>query len=383
MKKVISCLILLLVLVSCNKPNLNGHYHLEWGNRSSYQTWNIKDNRLRINDSVCNDKNLICYGMPVKFKGDTIFVPWVDTDYAAKYQIDKNGTIIMTTNYDNDYDTLRLIPKENCLTSNVYFNQKTKNQLNNFNLLSNSMMYGKSVLPKNYKNELIIGKSEEKVVYIFNDNVLNFNSKTDSYNLEKSTDKNELWIHIDEKIKLNEVIPILKEIHQKGYSIFFTSKERLENNEQVRVLEKSIINIDQKDTSYILNSCEYCEKHPTQKIDSIVKFTVFDMDSCLVNDKIIAVHRIRNYTSKFLGQNRNTRLSSEIQLEINSKILFKDYLEIITELDFVNKELSDITYYHGKDDPDQKEILEQQNLLQPNKLHLEFPLRIQETIKPF
>ena len=57
--------------------------------------------------------------------------------------------------------------------------------------------------------------------------------------------------------------------------------------------------------------------------------------------------------------------------------------KVISELDFVNKELSDITYYHGKDDPDQKEILEKQNSLQPNKLYLEFPLRIQEIIKPF
>ena len=137
MKKVISFLILLLVLVSCNKPNLNGHYHLEWGNRSSFQTWNIKNNRIRINDSVCDDRKQICYGMPIKFKGDSIFVPWVDTDYAAKYKIDRKGTITMTTNYNDNYDTLRLFPKENCLTYDGYFNQKTKNQLNNFNLLSN------------------------------------------------------------------------------------------------------------------------------------------------------------------------------------------------------------------------------------------------------
>lgn len=382
MKKVISCLILLLVLVSCNKPNLNGHYHLEWGNRSSFQTWNIKNNRIRINDSVCDDRKQICYGMPIKFKGDSIFVPWVDTDYAAKYQIDKKGTITMTTNYNDNYDTLRLFPKENCLTYDGYFNQKTKNQLNNFNLLSNSMMYGKSVLPKNYKNELIIGKSEEKVVYIFNDKVLNFNSKTDSYNLEKSTDKNELWIHIDEKIKLNEVTPILKEIHQKGYSIFFSSKERLENNEQVRVLEKSIVNIDQKDNSYVLNSCEYCEKHPTQKIDSIVKFTVFDMDSCIVNDKMTDFFQLRNHTVRFLKQNRTTRLNSQIQLEINSKILFKDYIELMTEIDFVNNELLGTTY-RDSTDIDYKIINEKQFSYNRKDLEFEFPLRIKEIIKPF
>lgn len=360
MKKTIFYSILTFVFFSCNKPNLNGHYHLEWGNRTSFQTWNIRNNRLKINDSVCDDKKQICYGMPIKFKGDSIFVPWVDIDYAAKYQIDEKGKILMTTNYGNDYDTLKLTLKENCLTFDAYFKQKTKKLISNFNLLSNSMMYGKSVLPKNYNNELIIGKSDEKVVYIFNDKVLNFNSETKSYDLEKSADKNKLWIHIDKKIKLDEVTSILKEIHKKGYSVFFSSKEKLENNEQVRVLDKSIKNINKKGDSFILNSCEYCDNHPTQKIDSIIKYTVFDMDSCLVNDKTTNFFQLRKQTVRFLKQNRTTRLKSQIQLEINSNMLFKDYLELMTELDFVNKELQGTT-----------------------ELDLEFPLRIKEIIKPF
>jgi hypothetical protein len=57
--------------------------------------------------------------------------------------------------------------------------------------------------------------------------------------------------------------------------------------------------------------------------------------------------------------------------------------KVINELDYNNIKISKIIYYYGKDDPDQKEILDNQNSNKTDKLHLEFPLRIQETIKPF
>jgi hypothetical protein len=60
---------------------------LNGGNRSSFQTWNIKNSRMRINDSVCSDKKEICYEMPIEFKKDSIYVPWVDFIFEAKYHI--------------------------------------------------------------------------------------------------------------------------------------------------------------------------------------------------------------------------------------------------------------------------------------------------------
>lgn len=382
MKKVISCLILLLVLVSCNKPNLNGHYHLEWGNRSSFQTWNIKNNRIRINDSVCDDRKQICYGMPIKFKGDSIFLPWVDTDYAAKYQIDRKGTITMTTNYNDNYDTLRLFPKENCINSEAYLNKKASNLKSSFDLVS--LYYNthrESDFPKNAQNELIIGKKDGIPFYIFNDKLLEFSNQ--SFNISKPNKSKEIWIYIDIKVQFKEVVVILKELVDKKYKIYFTSKDENENNEQVIIFKKSIAKIDKNENATIINTCEYCEKHPTKKIDSVLNFKIFGKDSCLVNNEITDFHQLRKYTARFMGQNRSTRLKTQIQLEINSDILFENYFELLSDIEFLNKELSDITYYHGKDDPDQKEILDKQNSLQPNQLHLEFPLRIKEIIKPF
>lgn len=379
MKKLYLLLILISLITSCNSPKLNGHYHVEWGNISSFQTWNIENNRMRINKPVCSEIDSSCFNSKIYFKGDSIYIePWVDIYVRRKYYVDKKGIINLEGN-----PVLQLIPNQNCLFSDTYFNQKTKKQLVNFNLLSNSMMYGESVFPEKHENELIIGKSkEEKAIYIFNDKLLTFNVETKNYNLEKPSNGNDLWIHVDERMQLNEITPILKEIHKKGYQIFFSSKERTENDEQVRVLEKSIVSMQEKNDSYLITSCEYCEKHPTKKIDSILKFKIFNMDSCLVEHKITDFFQLRNHTVRFLKQNRTTRLNTQIQIEINSNILFKDYLELMTEIDFVNTELLG-TYYRDSTDIDFKEILNKQYRRNSKDLHLEFPLRIQEIIKPF
>lgn len=383
MKKGILIIFIISYLFSCDKPFLNGHYHVEWGNRTSFQTWNIKNNRIRINDSVCNDEKEICFGKKIEFKGDSIFVPWVDNIYAAKYKIKNNGTIILTTTiYSNKLDTLKLIPKENCITSKAYFRKKQFPELINFNLFKTYINSGKSVFPNKYENELIVVKKNGKPVYIFNDRKITFNENKKGFGIEKNPIKSNLWITVDDKVKLIEITDILKEVFDKGYKIYFSQKET-ENDEQIIVFKKSITNITIVKDKLILNVCEYCNKHPTKKLDSVLKYKIYDLDSCLVNNKITDFFQLRNYTSRFLGQNRTTRLNTKIELEINANILFKDYLEVMNELDFVNTELSSITYYHGINDPDQKHILEKQNSLEPNQLYLEFPLRMKEIIYPF
>jgi hypothetical protein len=49
-------------------------------------------------------------------------------------------------------------------------------------------MHGKSFLPKEYQNELIIGKVEEKLFSIFNNKLLIFNKN--SYKIKKVSKKN-------------------------------------------------------------------------------------------------------------------------------------------------------------------------------------------------
>ena len=379
MKKVISSLILLLVLVSCNKPNLNGHYHLEWGKDSNYQIWNIKNNSMKINEQVCSEIDTTCFLSSILFKGDSIFVfPYDHFIFEEKYQVGRNGTINIG---NNNSEQIKLTPKTNCINTDNYLNNKIKKVSNNFNLVSIYYTnHGESVFPNESKNELIIGKKDGFPFYILNNEVLKISNNT--FSLKNPIKEKDIWIHIDNKVKLKEVLIILKELIEKDYKIYFTSKDK-SNYEKIIIFKKSILEIIQKDNLTTINTCEYCEKHPTKKIDSVLNFKIFGKDSCLVNNEITDFYQLRKYTARFMGQNRSTRLKTQIQLEINSDILFENYFELLSDIEFLNKELSDITYYHGKDDPDQKEILDKQNSLQPNQLHLEFPLRIKEIIKPF
>ena len=380
-KKTILLLILISQFISCDSPKLNGHYHIEWGNRSSFQTWNIKNNRMRINDSVCSDKTQICYGMPIEFKGDSIFVPWVDIIYQAKYHVNKEGAILMTTNYDNNFDTLKLVPKEKCINSADYLNKKVKKLESNFNLVSLYYnTHGESVFPLDSENELIIGKKEEAPFYILNNQLLKFTNS--SYNIPKPNNSKDIWIYIDKKIQLKEVLIITKELIGKGYKIYFSSKDEKENDEQVIIFKKSITKVDEKENTTIINTCEYCEKHPTKKIDSILKFKIFAKDSCLVNNKITDYFQLRNNLVRFLKQKRDSRLYSKIQLEINSNMLFEDYLYLLGDINFINTELLGTTY-RDSTDVDFKYISGKQFSRNQKGLELEFPLRIKEIIKPF
>lgn len=368
-------------LSSCNSPELNGHYHLEWGKRSSFQTWNIKNNRMRINDSVCSNEKDICYGMPIKFKGDSIFVPWVDITYSAEYSIDKKGKVIMTTNYDGKNDTITLTPKVNCLNSVDYFNQKTKKLKSSFDLVSLYYnTHGYSAFPTDFKNELIIGKKEDLPFYLLNNKILNYSNG--KFNVENPTNSNDIWISVDNKVKLKEVLPMLKELKEKDYNIHFSSKDERENNEQVIILKKTITSIDKNGNSLIINSCEYCEKHPNKEIKQKIKATVFDKDSVEFNNKKDDFFQLRNHIVRTLIKNRSSRLNTEIELIINSNILFENYLDLLADLDFVNSTLLG-TYYRDKKDPDFKEILKKQNSFNRTNLRQEFPVRIKEIIKPF
>ncbi|WP_299668682.1 hypothetical protein [uncultured Polaribacter sp.] len=375
---ILKFIVVILLITSCNSPNLNGHYHLEWGNSTSFQTWNFKKNRIRINDSLCSDQKQVCYGMPIKFKGDSIYVPWVDFILEAKYYIDNNGIIYLE---DGTEKPLKLIPKNDCINSADYLNRKVSNLESSFDLVSLYYnTHGKSAFPKNSENELIIGKKNGAPYYILNNQLLKFSDN--SFNVPKAKSSNDIWIYIDNKVQLKEVLIIFKELYDKNYKIYFSSKDEKENNEQVIVFKKSITKIDKKNNTTIINTCEYCEKHPTQKIDSIINFKVFGKDSCIVNNKITDYFQLRNNIVRFLKQNRSTRLNTEIQLEINSNMLFEDYLYLLGDIEFVNTELLG-TYYRDTIDTDFKYISNKQNSRNRENLELEFPLRLKEIIKPF
>ncbi|TCI84731.1 hypothetical protein [Tenacibaculum sp. M341] len=383
MRKYLHPIFIFIVFVSffigCNTPKLENHYHLEWSDKyNKFQIWNIDGNRMKINEPVCVKSDTNCFYSRIYFSRGLIHVsPWVDFHYSAQYSIDEKGIIYMTNEmHDGTIDTLKLIPQKNCITSDEYFKQKLKQITEDFRLVENKMS-DFAVSPLKVKNELIIGKRKDSIFFLFNDEVIKQQTKI------KHVQEELLSVYVDERIVINQVLPILHKFKKLGYNVQFMSKLTRENNEQVAYLKKSIVNFDEfKDAAYKIVSCEYCEKYPDNKIDTVFTYKVYGRDSCLVNNKVTDFFQLRNEISRSLIKNRTTRLHSKIELEINKDILFKDYIELSYDLDFVNTELRG-TYYRTNNDPDQKRVLELQNSRKFEEVGLEFPVRISEIFRSF
>ena len=240
MKKLLFLVFLtILIFSSCNKPQLNGHYHLEWmnGKISSFQAWNIQNNRYLINDEICMDKDSICYGFPISFSGDSIKVHWVDILYTSKYTIDSKGVVYLEG--DDRNSPLRLTPHKNCLTLEDYFKQRLDTLSKKFTLPSNDYKFDTHVFPKNVKNELIIGPLNEDLFCLFNGKLI---TMKEAQELTRNKTKEELWAHIDETLKLKDILPVLTIFYDKNFEISFTTAETSENDEQLAIQRKTIKN---------------------------------------------------------------------------------------------------------------------------------------------
>lgn len=376
MKKLFSILFLFIfACYSCNEPQLNGHYHLEWNDETNmFQTWNIKNNRMKINQEVCVISDSCSYSQ-ISFTKDSMTVlPWVDIGFTTKYSKDDSGVIHLENERPNLQFKLKHM--ENCISSKDYFQQKLDTLSKNFQLMSNDYMFNKRVFPADFKNELIIGSMKQGIFIMFNGKLISF---AEAQLLSKSVKKEDLWIHIDQNMKVSDILPVLKVFYDKNFEISFTTAESSENNEQLGILKRSINNFQSKNDLFVINSCEYCDKYPEQEVKSVFKAEITGPNSCIINEEKFDFFDLRNQLTRYLGNSRITRLNTQIQLQINSNLIFKDYLHLIDELDFVHTELYSIAYYRGKNDADQQWIHEAQWNFQFDKAFHEFPIQIQET----
>jgi len=370
-------IIFLFFFSSCSSPTLDGHYHLVWNkNNKQFQTWNIRNNRMKINEAVCLDEN-DCFSSQIKFKGNKMFIlPWVDIDIEYFYTIEENGTIMM---YDKN-DTVWLVPKKECLTSKDYFKIKTAKYSQTFEITSDSTYIDGIVeFPIECENELIIGGTDDSPFFLFNNRLL---KKTENGDFGIAKTKNRpVWIHVDKNMSLKTVLPIISELYSKGYSIFYSMAQILENNEQIKLLSRSFKNIKKAKNTIEINYCEHCSKYPANDIESLIRIKMINIDQFIVNGEVLDLFQTRNKISKHHGQNRKNRLNTEVQIEIDGNTKFSDYLVLINELHFAQKGLYSINNYYGKDDIDEKRIRQKQNEGKEEEIIDEFPMRIKEIIK--
>ncbi|WP_282016680.1 hypothetical protein [Marinifilum flexuosum] len=370
-------IVIILLITSCsgNEPILNGHYHLVWDKSGKqFQTWNVRDNMVVINREAGNEPDS-CFASFISFKGDTMTVnPWVDVKYTARYEIDEKGIVTMY----GDTDTLWLIPHTECRTATKYFENKTIHFTDSFNLMQESMT-GVAEFPENYENELIIGGLTNAPFYIFNDKELKVTGNG-GFGVENGKGQN-VWVHVDNNIHVQSVLPIIKELFYKGYQIHYATIQRRENNEQIKLMDRTIKDFKASSEQFEIDYCEFCSKHTVSKHDSIVKIEMLGVDHYVMNGDTNDLFQTRNSLVRYIIQNRTTRLYTQIQIEIDGMTPFSDYLKLLDELRWVHVATSDITYYKGKDDPDADWIREKQEGFKSNEIIDEFPMRIKEIIK--
>lgn len=368
-KNIIATFFILLLSACSNKLILEGHYHLLYNTtEKEYGVWNIKQNKIIFEDDSTDREDLL---LPeIMFRGDSIFFPWDDIFFEARYKQEPNGVINMYT----ERDTLSLIPSDNCVKLKDYFLSKIKYFSNSFNLTSN-LKTGNGELPSNYSNELIIGGKFNDPFYLFNGKILH------DYDIDIHKVKNQdIWVYIDRNIEIKKVIPIVKVLFEKGYNINYASNSTY-NDEQINLINCKIVKSTK--TSSMIESyyCDYCDKYPIVQIDSTINIQVLDSVYSKINNIKIETYRLNNYISNFITQNRSTRLKSLIIIKIPGNLRFCNYLELFDNLKWTQYEVSNIQYYQGANDCDTTQIQNKQNNWKTkNEVTKEFPLRIKELI---
>lgn len=358
-----------MILSSCSNETLNGHFHLEWENVDKpFQVWNIENNRMVINREICQIGDEDCFSSQVKFKGNRIMIePWVDIDYQAEYEIDDKGVITMR----NENTLLKLVPHVNCISNKKYFQNKLQNHTNALELVEESMT-GKTKLPSDYENELIVTyeESESKSELILNSKQINSPDE-----IPQSKGKS-IWLHIDRRENMKRLIPIIDNLHQKGYKQYFSALSIRENREQIQLLSRNFESLNKVKDGYEITMCEYCEKYPTSQNDSIIKIEVMGPEKYYIQSDTVDLFQTRNRIVRYLGMNRTSRLNTQIQFEIPDNLNFESYFRIVDEINYVHIALSEIVNYNGEQDENMEDI-------KNGKLDrkMEFPIRIKETIK--
>ncbi len=365
----------IIFFLGCNSDKLDGHYHLIWNkNNKQFQTWNIRNNRMKINKEVCLNVDS-CFASRINFKGNIITVnPWVDFKFTAKYKIDKQGIVTMI---ESNNDTLWLIPSYKCITTKEYLEDKTKNFTDPLNLLSD-IMVGEVAFPKNYENELMVLNSKDEILYILNNEIIK-SSKSEGFKIKKVNNET-VWVYVDNLVPVQSVIPIIEELFEKGYKIQYASIQEIENNEQIKLINRSFKNFNTSKKQFEIDYCEFCDKYEKSKIDSVINIKMLKADKYIMNGKTDDLFQIRNSLVRYIIKNRTTRLNSQIEIEINGNTPFADYLTLIDELNWVHVETRG-TRYKGKNDPDAEWIRERQWGIKEQEIFNEFPIRIKENIK--
>jgi hypothetical protein len=368
---ILKCTIAIWLLSSCSGDVPDGHYHLEWSNgNSSFQTWNIEDGRMSINRPVGHDSTGFYSYIGIE-RGHMVVDPWVDIRWTPEITNEDQGAFHL----DDGLMPIKLIPHINCESSSSYLLRRTLDLCDSL-ILPTTQASGRSEYPRNAPNELILAHKNGELILISNGEQIG----VDQLAVSKDT-SDELWLYVDARLKLSQVISVLSRVNQIGLRTMIASPERVENDEQITLMPMATLRIEQDENEIIITSCDYCARHSDEEILVRPELVMLSEDQCVFRGDTNTMFQTRRSIERFLGFGRVNRLQSELQVGFADDLLFSEYLTLRDELNFARYAAAAITYYRNTDDEDEEWILEAQENHEYEKVMDEFPLRLKQRIK--
>lgn len=365
------CALLLLLLSGCTRSVPDGHYHLEWGGPGNgFQTWNVKDGRMVINGPVLPDS---VFSSVIEIRDGMLIVdPWVDATWTAKVRIEPDASMIT----EGDVRPLRIVPHTNCIPVAQYFNDRISGGMEDLQLPSNYDYRHQMAFPREAPNELIIGKKGEATIVMWDGVVVSGPGELPAI----ASGMEDIWIHVDQRVLLQEVLPWMSAAHEKGYVLHLSQGGSMENDEQVYLNKRDLIGSRQEGSTIVLDHCSDCELHAEEPVLVLAKLEFIGPDLLVFRGDTNDAFQTRNSIERFLGSGREPRLNARIDFYIPGSTPFYEYQQAIEEVHYAQYSAATITFYRNGDDPDQPRILELQERREHSEVIKEFPLRLREFI---
>ncbi|UTW60989.1 hypothetical protein KFE98_13280 [bacterium SCSIO 12741] len=366
-----------LLFGGCDRPQLNGHYHLIWNKNSEvFQTWNIQHNRVVFNQDFCDPETEGCSASHIQFDGDSILVnPWVDMAYNWRYERQQDGSLWMI----HKDDTFYLHPHGNCQSVETYFQERTAPYLDSFQLPDTTAM-GAAALPGTFETEVIVGIKENHPVILYNGHPV----QTDERGLIRLPKVNEapIWLHVDQRLPIHQVIPILREMYFQNFAIQISSSRVIDNNEQIQLFPRHLRGFTQgADGIHHMMICDYCDSTSSLLPDTSLILSWIRPNYYSIQGRELNLGKVRNQIIDFLSASEPEKTCG-IQVEFPGELSWNQYLKWVDEWFWIQQEIQDIAHYRGEDLPPKERLKHQRELRPPGSAGERLAVIVEEIILP-
>lgn len=203
----------------------------------------------------------------IEIKGGELTVdPWVDITWNAKVHLEADGSMIA----DDGSRPFRIVPHTNCIPVAQYFRDRTSGSMDDLQFSSN-YYGGRMEFPRDAPHELIFGKQGKVTVVMWDAVIVTLPSELPPIDPTNQ----EVWLHVDQRIILKEILPWLTAAYERGYLLHFSTLESIENDEQVHLTKWDPVGSQQEGSTVAFDHCKHCDLHSGEPIRIVAKLEFF------------------------------------------------------------------------------------------------------------